>query len=314
MQDLNILVTSGGVETALNVIKCLNRSIFNCRIVTSDMDVDSLGRHFSNSNYITSKATERNFIAEIIEIVRKEKIDFIFPCHSSEISIFCEARDSLRIEGAGLILPDLSAESICSNKKNFLDFLDANQFKTATTFQSFDKITDFPIFIRPKIGSSSNGAALIECKAQITKEQINNQHNLIIQQYISAEEVTIDAYRNNDKEYFACIPRIRQKVKDGKSVVAETISDPRIQKIAETLLNRLDFNGACNIQLFLDDDLSIIEINPRMSAGGLLLACEAGLNIPELMLMDYLSMPLPEIKLPSTPIKMLRYLDEIFIR
>ena len=55
-------------------------------------------------------------------------------------------------------------------------------------------------------------------------------------------------------------------------------------------------------------------INPRMSAGGLLLACEAGLNIPELMLMDYLNMPLPEIQPPSRPIKMLRYLDEIFIR
>jgi carbamoyl-phosphate synthase large subunit len=314
MQDLNILITSGGVETALNIIKCLNRSTFNCRIVTSDMDADSLGRHFSNSNYITPKATEINFIEEIIEIVRKEKIDFIFPCHSSEISVFCEALESLRSEGVGLILPNLSAESICSNKKSFLDFLAANKFKTATTFQSFDQVRDFPIFIRPKIGSSSNGAALIECQSQITKEQINNQHNLIIQQYISAEEVTIDAYRNNDKEFFACIPRIRQKVKDGKSVVAETIDDPRIQKIVQTLLNRLDFNGACNIQLFLDDDLSIIEINPRMSAGGLLLACEAGLNIPELMLMDYLNMPLPEIQPPSRPIKMLRYLDEIFIR
>ena len=313
MQDLNILITSGGVETALNIIKCLKKSAFNCRIITADMDPNSLGQYFSDINYLTPKATEENFISEIIKIVHKEKIDFIFPCHSSEIAIFCSSKSSFESEGVGLILPHSSAEETCSNKKKFIEFLGKHNFNSAKTFQSFDQVHNFPIFIRPITGSSSSGAILIGCKSQITKEQIANQHNLIIQEYIAAPEITIDAYRNSAKGFFACIPRIRQKVKDGKSIIAETVNDINILKLAKNLLERLEFDGACNIQLFLDEDLKMIEINPRMSAGGLLLACEAGLNIPELMLRDYLSMPLPNLQPPSKPIKMVRYLDEVFL-
>ena len=50
MQDLNILITSGGVETALNIIKCLKKFAFNCRIITVDMDPHSLVQYFSDIN------------------------------------------------------------------------------------------------------------------------------------------------------------------------------------------------------------------------------------------------------------------------
>ena len=54
------------------------------------------------------------------------------------------------------------------------------------------------------------------------------------------------------------------------------------------LLEDLDYQGPCNVQIFKNkDNLKLIEINPRMSAGGLLLTLEAGINIPELMLRDY---------------------------
>jgi carbamoylphosphate synthase large subunit len=151
-------------------------------------------------------------------------------------------------------------------------------------------------------------------RSVISSEMIQLEQNFIIQDYISAQEITIDAYINSKKNFFTCMPRTRNKVKDGKSVVGQTLNDKKIYEIAKSLLEKLDYQGACNIQLFNDNNLNIIEINPRMSAGGLLLSCEAGLNIPELMLLDYFNYDLPAIGMPLKPITMIRYLDEKFIR
>jgi len=312
LENKNILITSGGVETALNVVKALRiSSVFNCTIVTSDMDPDSFGKYFSDKNYLTSPASSENFIPEILEIISKERIDFIFPCHSSEIKIFAKNKELLEKFGAGIIVPNESIENICSNKKDFIDFIEKNSFPYPRTYKSFKEIKNFPIFIRPSSGSSSKGSQLIQNILEISDSLVSKESDLIIQEYIDAPEITVDAYRS--KKYFFSVSRIRKRVKDGKSIFAELIFDEAINLLVKDLLTKLNYIGPCNVQLFFDNNrFYLIEINPRLSAGGLPLSVRAGLNIPEIMLKDYFNHKI-NVSLVKEKIKMIRYLDEKFV-
>ena len=311
MENKNILITSGGVETALNIIKALRLSnVFNCRIITSDMDPDSFGQYFSDQNYLTSSASSKKFINEISEIITKEDIDFIFPCHSTEINFFSKNEVYFKERGAGMIVPSESVESVCSNKKLFIDFLSKNNFPFPKTYKTFKEVKDYPVFIRPFSGSSSKGASIINSTDEIPDSYLSIEANLIIQDFINATEITVDAYRSNSGIY--SISRIRKKVKDGKSVMAEVIFKKDIDVLVIDLLNKINFYGPCNIQLFYkNNDIKIIELNPRMSAGGLPLSVRAGLNIPEIMLKDYFNYKL-DVSLTNQNIKMIRFLDEKF--
>lgn len=312
----NILVTSAGVGTAVNVIKALRASKkFSVTISASDQDPDAAGLFLSDKTHITPNANHPEFFKHIKKIIKEDEIDFIFPNHSSEILLFSQNTDFFSSLNVGVVLPDEECVITCSDKKAFINFLKKNNFSYPCTYSSLEEVTKFPIFIKPVSGSSSNYTFFAEdiekAKSFISLYDVD----FLFQRFIDAEEITADCYVNKNSKLVACVPRSRLKVKDGKSVVGKTLYNIDLINFIDDLLTKIKYKGPCNVQLFRNENkFQLIEINPRMSAGGLPLTVESGINIPELILQDYFfGLPDKLIEFEDR-LTMYTYSNEIFVR
>lgn len=315
-QKVNVLVTSAGVETAINVMKALKKSSrYECKFIATDMSELSPGLYLADKYYITPSAKSEDFLGIILSIAKKEQVDFIFPIHSTEIEIFAQNTNIFNKERIGIILPSLEVVKKCIYKDIFIDFLQANNFPHPKTYRSAEEIENFPIFFKKNYGSSSRGAQKVESKEELEFLLKKGRDGVILQEYLDLPELTVDFYVNKNYYLVGYVPRYRLKVKDGKSVVAKTMRSSVIEEVTEKLLRVLQYKGAGNMQMFYNEisgEVKIIEINPRLSAGGLPLTVEAGINIPELMLIDYFD-GLQDIRMEyNDNLTMYRYYTEIF--
>lgn len=311
----NILITSAGVATAVNVISSLRKSSkYNYNIIAIDMDKESVGLYLADKFYIVKNSKDINFLPDLIKILKDENIEFIFPLHSSEIAFFSANKNVFKELKIGMIIPEEEIVNICINKNLFENFLERNNFPYPKTYKNKDEINKYPLFIKLKQGSSSIGAFKINSKEELDFYLKEKENNYLIQEYINWDEITIDCYINKNGTLVGFVPRYRVKVKDGKSVVARTMFSQKLQIMIELLLKKLNYKGACNIQVFYkNDEIKIIELNPRLSAGGLPLATEAGVNIPELMIEDYFEEVENKLIPYNQNLTMYRYLSEVFI-
>lgn len=315
MISKNVLITSAGVATALNVISALRKSkIYDCNIIATDMSKDSAGLYLADDYYITPSAKDKHFLDEIEKIIKDENIDFIFPLHSSETLLFSKNLLLFKKLNVGITIPDEKTVNLCSKKDLFEIFLNKNNFIYPKTYMNKNEIDSYPVFIKLKVGSSSIGAYKINSKEDLEFYQKEKEEQYIIQEYIDWQEITIDCYVNKQGVLVGFVPRFRLKVKEGKSVVAKTMFDENIFDETTRLLEILNYKGACNLQVFYKDGkIKIIELNPRLSAGGLPLTIEAGVNIPELMMEDYFGKVENNLIEYNKDLTMYRYLTEIFI-
>ncbi len=213
------------------------------------------------------------------------------------------------------MVPDPDIVSLCNNKTQFLHFLERNNYPYPKTYNKNElNQASFPLFIKPVSGSSSRNTFIIKSREELSYN-LTKFTNSIVQNFVDGIEYTIDCLMYNGKVY-VCSPRSRLSVKDGKSIVGKTLRHEPIESLVKNLLIDIGINGPCNVQCIEDDrgNLYLIEINPRLAAGGLPLTVRAGANIPEMMLKLALGMKVKPIKYVHSDIIMIRYLEEVFLQ
>ena len=170
------------------------------------------------------------------------------------------------------------------------------------------------LFVKPVSGSSSKGSKKIDNSSDLIAV-LKSTEDLIIQEFVDAEEVTVDVFCPTVGIPKVISPRIRIETKNGQSIKSKTIKKEPFIDIVNSICNEFSILGASNIQFFKkDDDLIFIEINPRFAAGGLMLTIESGANIPLLVLKKILGKNISEHEYNSKEgLIMLRYWEEIFI-
>ena len=68
----NVLVTSAGVSTGVNVISALRSSTkYRCCITSADMSKDSAGLYLSDNHYITPSADSLKFFDNLKKLLKK---------------------------------------------------------------------------------------------------------------------------------------------------------------------------------------------------------------------------------------------------
>ena len=250
----------------------------------------------------------------VIEIIIKEKINFIFPLLSIENQLFSENKKLLIELGCEILISNAKTSIICNNKINFLNFLNKNNYTYPKTYLGEDNISKFPLFIKPIYGSSSKNTYKIDSLFDLRYYKSKYPES-IIQEYVTDTEFTIDCLSDKNSKLVAAVIRERILIKDGKCVIGKTFKNKKIKEEIDRLLGDLKVIGPSNVQLFFNkknNGIKFIEINPRLAAGGLPLSNGAGVNIPELMirLSEEEELPYQDYKENTL---MLRYLTELFV-
>jgi len=150
-----------------------------------------------------------------------------------------------------------------------------------------------PVLARPRKGSGSK-------KNQVFREQKYlddflakaNANQFLIQKLLEGDEFSVDVYVTSVGEVVSVVPRIRLEVTGGEVIKTMTVKDDNIIEMVYRMLKDSALIGPLSIQIIRDKHTGadfFIKVNPRF-AGGVIASIEAGADVPEMLLRDYLGL------------------------
>jgi carbamoyl-phosphate synthase large subunit len=148
------------------------------------------------------------------------------------------------------------------------------------TDKDFDSPT-FPLFIKPRDGSSSLGAHKIDSPQDLAYYR-GLYPGSIVQEFIEGVEYTVDVFADFQGCPRCAVPRRRHEVRGGEVSKSQAVQNLRMMKEHCRLVEALGgCRGMITIQCFLTpkDEIVFIEINPRFG-GGVPLSIAAGADSP----------------------------------
>ena len=316
---VTIIVTSAGTASAISVIRGLKmQNEIKVHVVAVDLDPLAAGLFLADEFFIVPKADNQNYIPELIRIASNTGATVLIPIYSKEINLISENTELLLSHGIRTMLSTPDVIKLCNDKLAMNQFALEAGLNVPHLFSIDDVLNNqsikFPVFVKPNSGSSSTGAQKIANKEELDVILKSNK-NFIIQEFIDAEEVTVDVFCDINSNALVIAPRIRLAVKSGQCVKGKTMDKALFLEPITTFCKKLKVVGACNIQFFISSNkLSFIEINPRFAAGGLMLTIASGANIPLLLLKSLLGLEIEMQQCQTKPnISMTRYWSEIIL-
>lgn len=268
---MNILVTAIGSFSAdciINTLKRTGNKVVGCDIyppfwhaVTKDCD------KVYQAPYAVK---EKEYIEFLLQISRKEQIEYIIPLTDIEIDVLNNNRDIFVERGLILCMPSSSTLSIARNKEKICLLFEHDMLVNIPKFvnaKQLDSTFPLPAIAKPLNGRSSEGLMYIESKRGL--EQLIGLDNYIVQQRINGSVYTVDYVRDMEGHDFS-IPREELlRTKNGAGITVRIEPNQDLINIVSYVGNTIDSVGCINMEFIKGEDgkYYLIDINPRFSAG-----------------------------------------------
>lgn len=262
MERKKILVFPCGSEIGLEIHRSLKYS--RHFEVFGGNSVDDHGK-FVFENYIGEIpfVNDKNFIRSLRKIIKKYKIDAVYPTMDKVITTLAENQKNLDCK---IICSPLWTTQICLSKSKTYD-----KFKDLVLvpkiYKDVSEIDSYPVFLKPDIGYGARGTAKVNNKDELNF-QLKKNPFLIILEYLEGEEYTVDCFTNRKGQLLFVGPRKRCRIRTGISVNTKTILDinGEFRRTAEIINSNLELRGAWFFQLKRDTDgnLKLLEIASRL--------------------------------------------------
>jgi carbamoyl-phosphate synthase large subunit len=295
----SILITQGNCATVLSTIYSL-KQIFDCELIITG--TNPLLSHFCSRYYELNKG-DTDYEKKMREICADHNVRLIIP-HSMEERIM-------------LLDLDLSAKILSPSKKSIIDANDKLSFfrlceqsnipvpkyqVAETSRELYDACHNlgYPkkdVIVKPVTSRGSRGFRIVTKKVNYKAlffEQRGESYKirltslikilghrfppLIVSEYLSGQEYTVDCLRQDGMEVY--IPRLREKVEAGLSTVGKTENNKLLVNYSRKLAKALDLKTVFGFQFKEDASGSpfILECNPRIQ-GTMIVSTLAGQNI-----------------------------------
>lgn len=274
LEKINVLIFPAGEINSVELHAALSTCV-NINVIGAS----SIERHgrFIFENYIKNfpNITDKNFIAELNELIEKHNIDIIFPTHDSVSLFFSEHKAEINSEVIGA---NPQTADICRHKHKTYNLFKHTNF-IPHIYHNPNDIKEYPVFIKLDTGQGSVGAKTVYAKEELNKI---NFKEYVISEYLPGKELTVDCFtgKNNELQYIS--PRSRDRIMAGVSVAGSTIKvTEEIQNIAQQINSRLNFLGLWYFQIKQDiyGNYKLLEISTRCS-GTMCLTRAKGINLP----------------------------------
>jgi len=273
MKSINILILSAGrrVELVQSFQKAAKTLNIRSNVVAGDCSETAPAIYFADRKAILPRINEDNYIDEIINVCKREDIKLVIPTIDTDLLLLSEERDRIESEsGAVVLIASTEVISICRDKINTQKFLEENGFKIPKMYSEEELDSgelEFPLFIKPKSGSSS-----------INTFKVNNVEELatyrslikepIVQDFMEGKEFTVDVFLDFDGNLITVVPRLRMATRSGEISKGKIIRDREIIEDIKRLVKLLKPIGHITVQLMkTNKGIEYIEINPRFGGG-----------------------------------------------
>ena len=235
----NILVFPCGSEIALDIYSSVKYSTYFHLIGASS--IDDHGK-FIYEDYIPKLpyVNDKEFIPALKKIVKERNVDAIYPAMDMAITII---KQNENIIGCKVISSPLETTEICLSKDKTYRAL-CNDVLTPNIFNLNEEITNYPVFVKPKIGYGAKGTKKISSKTDLVSF-VKDKDDLLILEYLPGEEYTVDCFTNKDGILLFSAARKRNRIKDGISVNTFFESNQKeFEEISLKINSKIQFRGA----------------------------------------------------------------------
>ena len=285
--SFNILVLSAGrrVELIQLLIESLNKIGLNGMIVGADASQLSPALYFADKHVVIPKVSDETYISKLVELINQYDINLVVPTIDTELLILSSNKKVIELQTKSLVV--VSEESVIrlfSDKKDSISTLGNLRFNVPKSYQLNDSIP-FPVFIKPRYGSSSIGALKVSKEIQL-KGMMDLFGEMIIQENLIGKEFTIDCMVSKRGKPTLIVPRERISTRSGEVLQGRIVKHPVLIDVAKKILSQFSFYGPITLQgILVDDIFYVIEINPRLG-GGVPMSVLAGASILEDLILD----------------------------
>ena len=287
-------------------------------IIGTDTTILSPALQLCDKKYIVKPVTHRDYLNQLLDIVKKEKVNLVVPTVDLDLKVLANNRKKFEKLGCNVLISTPEIIEVCQDKRKTFKFLTNNGFDTPKTMLPQEALRKknlrFPCFLKPWDGSASRGNSIVNNKEEL--RVIGRKiPNCIVQQHIQGTEYTCDVFVDFDMKVRCVVPRRRIEIRSGEVSKGQIVKDSDIMDQAAQVVETLGAGpGVITIQLIKnsDEDVDFIEINPRFG-GGVPLSIQAGANFPKWIL-QMLAGKRPQIKFDGflDGLTMLRYDDEVW--
>lgn len=317
-----VLITSAGSTTAISIAKSLRLSGQSYKLFGTDIfPYDKTpGTPFFHSIYRVPPYSERPYVSRILSVIRKEKIQYVFPVVDGEVEILSLNRKKIESAGAKLIASDHAVVAICNDKYKTWKYLDKHGVKTPRIYLANERkniscTQHNPYFIKPRYGLSS-----VDCYTVCSRKELDvfckRIQSPIIQKKMYGKMYVVDLILDKRLNPVAIATREEIASKAGVGVKAVSVSNPNVTASAVKIAQTLGCTGPINIEFFKKKTThaQMIEVNPRPSAG-VILSTYSGVNIPHvaILIADNGTQPLQPKPRQTNQISMNRYWNEVYV-
>ncbi len=253
----------------------------NSKIVAGDSSITAPALYFADDRVILPEIHDKKYIDEIIRICNEKHVCLVIPTIDTDLLILSENKEKIFLEsGARVLVSNVGVISTCRDKIKTHLFLLENEFKIPRMYseEELDNLDfDFPLFIKPKSGSSSVNTFKVESELELATYRTLIK-DYIVQDFLEGDEYTIDAFLDFDSKVISIVPRLRMAIRSGEISKGKIIKDKEIIEEVDRLLRVLKPIGHITLQLMkTKKGIEFIEINPRFG-GGAPMSIDSGAN------------------------------------
>ena len=273
MTEYNILILSAGrrVELVQSFQKAAKRLNLKSNVVAGDCSETAPAIYFADRRAILPRINEDNYVDEIINVCKREGIRLVIPTIDTDLLLLSEERERIESEsGAVVLISSTEVISICRDKINTQKFLEENGFKIPKMYSEEELNSEnlqFPLFIKPKSGSSSINTFKVNNLKELTtyRALINGP---IVQDFMEGKEFTVDVFLDFEGNLITVVPRLRMATRSGEISKGKIVKDREIIEDIKRLVEVLKPIGHITVQLMkTNKGIEYIEINPRFGGG-----------------------------------------------
>ncbi|MDI4650320.1 ATP-grasp domain-containing protein [Cohnella hashimotonis] len=273
MTEINILILSAGrrVELVTCFQKAAEKLGIKSNIVAGDCSDTAPALFFANRAVQFPRINEPNYIKSIIEVCVKENISLVVPTIDTELLLLAENKNLIEVNTkAKVLISDIQIIQVCRDKTATQRFLEEHGFGVPKMYTDTEIATEnieFPLFIKPKSGSSSINAFKVNNKSELAVYKQIIDHP-IVQEYIEGDEYSVDVFLDFDSTVITTVPRLRMATRGGEISKGKIVKDREIIDDVTEMMNVLKPIGHITVQLMKTKrGIKYIEINPRFGGG-----------------------------------------------
>lgn len=318
---MNILIGSCGGLTGMYLSKILRSlEVLNgtkTKIFGFDVTSQIATRFFLDKLIILPPSNrEKDFIEHLINTLNNYSIDIYIPVHSQECRVVSKYQNEILNQSkAKFMISPYDTFLMLDDKMEAYKALSKMGISTPKIYSSIEQIDNFPVVVKPRLGSGSKGLTLCYNIDELNLKKEQNR-DVIFVEYINGVEYTTDAFFDFNSNLVTYNQRIRIKTLGGAAVITKNDFKVDVKDYIEKIGSKYKIIGPSNFQFFLKDNGEIVftDINLRFASGGLPLSVESGANIVELLILELKGKKYDPKKYQSDkkPRVMYRYFEERF--